>query len=608
MMKYAPVVALALAGALVAGCGGGGITKDELTEVEKDLAKAEQERDAAKKEAEEQRKKAAQAEADRKKAAQEAAAAEEQRKKEQEALAEAEKQKKELEEEARHTANQLRQANARRLLVGLNGFLTDGNTTNTIDRDPEVTPRYRASALVSTETGTDAYPAVTFSSITTGTSGRWFRTSLSHPGATNTTTDRIDVYSDAEAPDHVPFRDSVYNDGTSGDNIPNTSDAISVVRLYGATTGDAPTMVVDNQNELVGSLQIGDTNGRNVSYAAASPFPKSGDPAKSFTLVDRGYYTRTEINLGKEWHRLTNDTDNTNDPTLPSHCGTACDASGFPTVSENPRTVRNDDRYPLRYTYEASGSLSGASGTYTCASADTTPSCRVTNQNNHFRFVGPWFFTPSSASARVRVEDAESMYFGWWARQDNTDGSWAFRTFDGPTGINAAGNRSSADEITQLAGTATYQGPAVGHYAFYQPEAGQLRGHSEYGEFTARATLTANFTVAGDGGDETVSGTIDQFDGHSDWTLTLKQTAIDANGVIPSGSNTVSWKIDGEAFAAPDSGTWEAAFYSDQPDSKRGGDGNPDEDAVPTGMAGTFEAKYHQAGAIIGAFGAHKQP
>ena len=52
----------------------------------------------------------------------------------------------------------------------------------------------------------------------------------------------------------------------------------------------------------------------------------------------------------------------------------------------------------------------------TCASAAETD-CRVTNQNNHFRFVGPWVFTPSSATSTVRVEDSEFMYFGVWARQ-----------------------------------------------------------------------------------------------------------------------------------------------------------------------------------------------
>ena len=233
--------------------------------------------------------------------------------------------------------------------------------------------------------------------------------------------------------------------------------------------------------------------------------------------------------------------------------------------------------------------------------------CRVTNQNNHFRFVGPWVFTPSSASATVRVDDAEFMYFGWWARQSNIDGSWMFRTFHGPTGTSGSdsvANRSTADEISKLTGTATYQGLAVGQYSFYQPQAGQLSGHSDYDEFSARATLRANFD------DDMVDGTIDQFDGHSDWTLTLKKTTIDSDGLIKAtgedATNTVSWQIEGEALAAPDSGTWEAAFYSNLPSDQRTSSDN--EDATPTGMAGTFEAKYHHVGAIIGAFGAHKQP
>ena len=70
----------------------------------------------------------------------------------------------------------------------------------------------------------------------------------------------------------------------------------------------------------------------------------------------------------------------------------------------------------------------------------------------------------------------------------------------------------------------------------------------------------------------------------------------------------VSWRIDGEADAALDTGSWEAAFYSDLPSADRQRTSTDEEDAVPTGMAGTFEAAYHNVGRIIGAFGAHKQP
>ena len=596
-MKHAPIVALALMAALVAGCGGGSSTR--ITDLEKELAAAQAAQEAAQEEARkaeeaakaarlarleaERQADAAQEEARKAEEATEAArleakqqadaalAAEQQRQQEQEARQEADSKAADLEEEAGHTADQLVQANARQVLAGLEDYIDDEVTAGTRagTADPTVTPRYRESALVTTA------PAVTFSSITTGTSGNWFRTSFSNRAFD--LTDRLDVYSDADSPDQVPFKDSIYNDG-DGDE--------TVVPRYNPG-GSGTSMVIDGEGDVVGSVRIVN----DLLNAAASPFPRSGDPAKSFTLTDRGKYTTEE----RRRSRL--------DPTDGDHLDITF-VNDDDDATPYTGTYRNAERYPLRYTYEAGGSLSGASGTYTCASAMSDASCRVTNQNNHFRFVGPWVFTPG-ASSRVRVDDAEIMYFGWWAQQTNADGSWEYRTFHGPTETGADGNRSTAGEISQLSGTATYQGPAVGQYSFYQP----LTSHSEYGEFSARATLTADFgDIANTGG--TVRGTIDQFADHPDWTLTLKQRTI-SGGVIPTtgtdATNAVSWQIEDEAVAAPDSGTWEAAFYSDLSADLRTSDG-PDEDAVPTGMAGTFEAEYHHVGRIIGAFGAHKQP
>ena len=98
---------------------------------------------------------------------------------------------------------------------------------------------------------------------------------------------------------------------------------------------------------------------------------------------------------------------------------------------------------------------------------------------------------------------------------------------------------------------------------------------------------------------------------YPDWTLTLKHGAITSGAgatIAVTGQATVgvSWHIEGEAVAAPDSGSWEAAFYSNLPELQRTSDPQ-DEDAVPTGIAGTFEAAYHNVGKIIGSFGAHKE-
>ena len=243
-MKHAPIVALALTAALVAGCGGGSGTR--ITDLEDELAAAQDKLDAAQAAQEEARKaeeaaeeaaeaarleaarKAAAAQEEEARKAEEAAeaarleaarqadaaqeAVEEQLRQEQEARQEAESKAAELEEEAGHTADQLVQANARQVLAGLDDYLIDTDDTGfhvVGTQDPTVTPRYRESALVTTT------PPVTFSSITTGTSGNWFRTSFSHRGGTNF--DRLDVYSDAESARFCSVQGQQIQHG-SGDN------------------------------------------------------------------------------------------------------------------------------------------------------------------------------------------------------------------------------------------------------------------------------------------------------------------------------------------------------------------------------------------------------
>ncbi len=505
------------------------------------------------------------------------------------------------EQEADGKASQLRQNNARRVLAGLNAHVKSDSSTQA--GTVVVTPRYGESALV-TATPTTA-PGLSTPRITPGAQGRWFRTRIAAQDFQFV--DRLDVYSDVEAPRQVRFRDSVYNDGTAGDGIDSTDD-LGVNEPYDPSDS-TPTVVISNSGEVVGSLRIEDNE--RVSGVVASPFPKSGEPVKSFDVKDQGF-TKAEIDANKD--AFERNTNNPND--------SGFDRNGFPENYEGPRRARDEERYPLRWTYEATGSLAGARGTFTCAAAnEAAANCRVTNQNTHFTFFGPWVFTPDK-SARVRVDDTEYMYFGWWARQtnpNNSAGTWTFHTFHGPAEGGTDGNRSTAAEIIRLSGTATYKGTAAGQYSFFQPLGG---GHSHYGEFTANATLTANFTETGDGSgaqEETVSGTIDGFttydgdrtpESRSDWVVTLRQRNI-SGGVIPAtgGSNTVTWLTDDNPTAAPPAGTWEAAFYSNLPAAQRGGasPGEDAEDATPTGIAGTFEAEYHNVGEMVGAFGAHKQ-
>ena len=373
----------------------------------------------------------------------------------------------------------------------------------------------------------------------------------------------MDVYSDAGAPARIDFKDSPYN----------ANDA-----------------VVDEQGDVFGSVPI---TGNQV-HTAASAFPRTSGVPVGKDLVHRGM---TSTQFDEVRPDLVMDFDGDNDMDAADRntqaFRDALETAGI-TRSQfnqyiNDRGFRDTDRYPFRYTYTTSGTLQGASGTYRCSSEMSDTDCTVQNSGDHFVFLGPWTFRPSSGTTDVVIDDSEFMYFGWWSQQTIADESWAFRTFHGPTG-----SRDAA--VDDVSGTATYQGPAVGYYAIYQP----LGTQSGHGDFSATANLTADF----DSSPNTVHGTIDQFSGHSDWSLTLKHLPIDSGAVRTNPSEQepedVSWSIGGRAT---EGGEWEADFYSNLASGQRTG-------VVPSGIAGTFSAEYHDTsgadiGRMMGAFGAH---
>ena len=159
----------------------------------------------------------------------------------------------------------------------------------------------------------------------------------------------------------------------------------------------------------------------------------------------------------------------------------------------------------MRYNADVSGTLQGASGRFKCASDDLENACTVQNKGASFSFSTGWTFTPSSGTTKVRVEDAEYMWFGWWAKYTVAgENPWAFQA-----------NHGGAVEATvaaDLTGTATYRGTAAGRYAVHQPAGGT----SGAGSFTASASLEANFDS------NMVSGQITGFSNDPNWAVTLK--------------------------------------------------------------------------------------
>ena len=165
-------------------------------------------------------------------------------------------------------------------------------------------------------------------------------------------------------------------------------------------------------------------------------------------------------------------------------------------------------------------------------------------------------------------------YFGYWSAKGSDLKLIADRPFFG-----WGGTQSLPDLGILTTGTATYTGDAVGLVDI-------RRGTGQSGHFDAAITLTANFAT------DKIKGTINNFSGlvgASGWSIELKETDFDVNGIITS-AQTI-WTID--QVAGSSNGSWKGEMT--------GISGSHPQDIV-----GGFYAE-HTDGYISGAFGAEKQ-
>lgn len=233
-------------------------------------------------------------------------------------------------------------------------------------------------------------------------------------------------------------------------------------------------------------------------------------------------------------------------------------------------------------TVEVAGSFDGASGTYVCTPMSGSACTSAVRSGGGTRLSGGWKFVPAQG-AQVPTPDDEYQYFGWWLRK--AEGGWALGVFHDGVG-------SAADEFADLValeGTATYRGPAAGHFAL---------GGQTAGEFTATATLEVDF--GDDAGPGTVEGTVDGFTvggKEMPWSVELQAAAISPGGAIAAGGNATAltyWTIDENRGAS--AATWSGRFH------------DANEDQVPAVATGMFEAVHGDSGRMSGAFGTTLQP
>ena len=234
-------------------------------------------------------------------------------------------------------------------------------------------------------------------------------------------------------------------------------------------------------------------------------------------------------------------------------------------------------------TVEVAGTFDGAAGTYVCTPTPDSPCTSAVRSGGGTRLAGGgegWKFAPG-AGATVATLDGEHQYFGWWLRKAGD--AWA-------VGVVHGGEGGATDEFADLAaqeGTATYRGPAAGQFALGETA----------GDFTATATLEADF---GDGtATGTVTGTVDGFmaDGVSmPWSVELRAAAIGADGAIATGGGATAltyWTVGGDRAA--NAATWSGRFHE------------VGEDRIPKVATGTFEAVHGETARMTGAFGTTRQ-
>ena len=267
-------------------------------------------------------------------------------------------------------------------------------------------------------------------------------------------------------------------------------------------------------------------------------------------------------------------------------------------------------------TFICSGTCEPLTVTYTPATDDDPEMTVIAGAIAGATDSGDWFFKPSNPKITVKVADESYLAFGTLTTMpEDADDTHMFSTF-----FDASTDAFTAGIVSELIGTATYDGPAGGRYATTNTIA--ATAHS--GEFVAEAHLRANFDAE---------------------TLALKESSLEDGGMLPAnmiwgeirnfeeeGESLGAWRVDLGAAAfddmvfdgvtkleigeltVPTAGTWNGGFFGngDSPtDLKADSDGEFDAEEVadthPTGVAGEFVAEYDgTAGSavIVGAFGA----
>lgn len=253
------------------------------------------------------------------------------------------------------------------------------------------------------------------------------------------------------------------------------------------------------------------------------------------------------------------------------------------------------------------GTYNGAEGTYRCVG---TAACTVTF-NAKGEVIGNsanWVFVPDRG-ATSDVDDADYLHYGFWLkRTTDSDGVLTYNEVETIAGssIDATGNIAAG-----VAGSASYEGGAVGVYVRSVTNPDGTEASATSGHFMADASLTATFgqvQVSDTDTDGTIAasmlnsitGTIDNFalsGGEANaWSVALSGDITASDGTFSGmakggvGDGSLSGTFHGPATAATTTATLTA-----------------NDSVYPHSAVGEFNAGFTN-GSVAGGFGVRIDP
>ena len=250
------------------------------------------------------------------------------------------------------------------------------------------------------------------------------------------------------------------------------------------------------------------------------------------------------------------------------------------------------------------GTYNGADGTYRCTA--TTGSCSVTF-NAKGEVIGNsdnWVFVPDKG-ATSDVPDSDYLNYGFWLKRTaDSDGATTYNEVE----TFASSSVAQTTALTDVAGSASYEGGAVGVYVNDVLNTDGTTASSTSGHFTADAELTATFgqvQVSDTDTDGTIAtsmlntirGTIDNFE--------LSGGEGNAWSVALSGDIVVADRdFSGTAKGGVGDGSFSGMFHGEATGDS-GASLEENTSVYPHTVTGEFNAGFTN-GSVAGAFGARE--